>query len=110
MASPTDQIPLLRLLLASSGRHDTLQRDSSTKSCRRAAGFLPAASLAVVHANPPKWELQAASGLGDRTVPSELVADALDRDAVIAGGEWVVAPAGRGLRARRPAASLIMRR
>ncbi len=95
MASPTDQIPLLRLLLASSGRHDTL-KGLLDEVLPEARELLPAGSLAVVHANPPKWELHAASGLGDRTVPSELVADSLDRDAVVVGGEWVVAPLGEG--------------
>lgn len=61
-----------------------------------ARDLLPAASLAVVHANPPKWELQAASGLGDRQAPSELVADALDRDALAVSGEWSAVPLGDG--------------
>jgi transcriptional regulator with GAF, ATPase, and Fis domain len=95
VTTPTDQIPLLRLLLASSGRHDTL-KGLLDEVLPEARELLPAGSLAVVHANPPKWELQSASGLGDRTVPSELVADALDRDAVVADGEWVVAPLGEG--------------
>ena len=95
MASLTDQIPLLRLLLASSGRHDTL-KGLLDEVLPEARELLPVASLAVLHANPPKWELQAASGLGDRTIPSELVADALDRDVVVASGEWVVAPLGDG--------------
>ncbi len=95
MATPTDQIPLLRLLLSSSGRHDTL-KGLLDEVLPEARELLPAASLVVVHANPPKWELEAASGLGDRAVPVELIADAFDRDAVIASGEWVAAPLGDG--------------
>jgi transcriptional regulator with GAF, ATPase, and Fis domain len=95
MTAAQDQIPLLRLLLASSGRHDTL-KGLLDEVLPEARELLPAASLAVVCSNPPKWELQVSSGMGERQMPAELIADAVDRDAVVAEGEWVAAPLGDG--------------
>ena len=65
MPNTADQIPLLRLLLASSGRHDTL-KGLLDEVLPEARELLPAASLVVVHSNPPKWEVQSASGLSHR--------------------------------------------
>ncbi|BBO33519.1 sigma-54-dependent Fis family transcriptional regulator [Lacipirellula parvula] len=95
MAQSADQIPLLRLLLASSGRHDTL-KGLLDEVLPEARELLPAASLVVVHSNPPKWEVQSASGMGERQVPAELVADAIDRDGVAASADWLAAPLGEG--------------
>ena len=95
VANSSDQIPLLRLLLVSSGRHDTLQ-GLLEEVLPEARELLPAATLSVVRANPPKWELQSASGLGQREIPSEVIADAIDRDGVASQDKWTAAPLGDG--------------
>jgi transcriptional regulator with GAF, ATPase, and Fis domain len=102
MAAQSDQLSLLRSILLASGKHDALKPllDEVLPEARAA---LPAAALAVVRANPPKWELQAASGMAERDLPTELIADAVDRDGSASSGEWTAASLGDGfaLAARR---------
>jgi Nif-specific regulatory protein len=102
MTTLTDQLPLLRLMLAATGKHTALKPllDEILPEARAA---LPAAALAVVRSNPPKWELQAASGAAERDLPTELIADAVDREGLATGGNWTAASLGDGfcLAARR---------
>ncbi|HEX6962891.1 MAG TPA: sigma 54-interacting transcriptional regulator [Lacipirellula sp.] len=47
--------------------------------------------MAVVRSNPPKWEIQAASGVAERDLPVDLIAEAVDRESMAAGGGWTAA-------------------
>jgi Nif-specific regulatory protein len=95
MASPSDQLSLLRLLLSASGKHDTL-RAFLDDVLPEARALVPAGALAVVRSNPPQWELQAASGMVEREIPTELIADAMDRDGLATLGDAAVASLGDG--------------
>ena len=99
-----DHYSLLRLLLAASGRHDAIE-PFLTEILAEARALLPAAALAVVRANPPQWQLQAGSGLGQQQLPTEVIAEAIDRDAPVTLNDWTAAPLGDGyaLVARRAA-------
>jgi transcriptional regulator with GAF, ATPase, and Fis domain len=102
MANPADQTSLLRLLLAASGKHDSL-KPFLEEVLPEARVLLPAGALAVVRSNPPKWELQGGSGMTERDVPTDLVADAMDRDGLATSGDAAAASLGDGyaLAARR---------
>jgi Nif-specific regulatory protein len=100
----TDQIALLKVLLDAGTKHGSIKQllDETLPETRATLG---AAGIAVLRSVPPKWELQAASGLNERDIPLDLVADAVDRDSVASSAEWKVASLGSGfaLVARRVA-------
>ena len=98
----TNELPLLRLLLSASGKHDRLEAFLG-EVLPEARAMLPSAALAVVRANPPQWELVAGSGMKQLDIPTEAVAEAIDRDAAVTWSEWTALPLGDGyaLTARR---------
>lgn len=55
---------------------------------------LPADALAVVRANPPQWQILAASGMPEHEIPTDVAADAIDKDAIATWNEWQAAPLG----------------
>ncbi|QDS99545.1 sigma-54-dependent Fis family transcriptional regulator [Adhaeretor mobilis] len=57
---------------------------------------LPAGALAVVLANPPQWQILAVSGVPEHEVPTDVAADALDKDNIAKWNEWQAAPLGNG--------------
>jgi transcriptional regulator with GAF, ATPase, and Fis domain len=95
MAGRTDQTDLLTELLKSS-RNATSLHSFLVEVLPGARASSGAAGLAVVRANPPKWELQGASGVSERELPTELVADAVDRDRSVTSGEWTAVSFGDG--------------
>jgi transcriptional regulator with GAF, ATPase, and Fis domain len=97
-----DQMSLLKLLLDAAAKHRTVKGllDEALPESRATLG---ASGIAVFRSNPPKWDLQAASGASERDVPLDVVADAIDREGVASSGEWKAAPLAKGfaLAARR---------
>ncbi len=93
----------LGLLLAATGKHDRLE-PFLAEVLPEGRALAQAAGLAVLAANPPRWEFVAGSGLTAGQVPTEVAADALDRDATVVLNEWVASPLGDGcvLVTRRP--------
>lgn len=55
---------------------------------------LPADTLAVVRANPPQWQILAASGMPEHEIPTDVAADAIDKEGVATWNEWQAAPLG----------------
>jgi transcriptional regulator with GAF, ATPase, and Fis domain len=86
---------LLRLLLTASGRHDLLEPFLS-EVLPEARALLSAGALAVLRANPPQWQVIAATGARPNEMPIELVGDAVDRGAVATNADWLAAPLGDG--------------
>jgi Nif-specific regulatory protein len=95
MASQIDQLSLLQLLLAASGKFTSLKPLLDEVLPEARAG-LSVMALAVVRSNPPKWELQAARGASERDLPTELIADAVDREGLASAGDWTAASLGGG--------------
>src|SRR5215213_7336271 len=95
MANTSDEMSLHHVLLTASGKHNSLKPllDEVLPEIR---ALLPASGLAVVRPNPPKWEVQAASGVTERDIPLDLVADAVDRDGQTTAGDWIAASLGGG--------------
>jgi Nif-specific regulatory protein len=83
------------LVLAASGKQQAI-KVFLDEVLLEARALLPAAAVAVVRSNPPKWELQATSGLAEREIPTDLVADAVDRERIATAGEWSAASLGDG--------------
>src|SRR5687768_17618477 len=94
-STTSDQTHLLRLMLLAAGRHDAL-KSFLDETLPEARASLPAGALAVVRSNPPKWELQAASGTTERDLPADLIGDAVDRENMVAAGDWKAASLGNG--------------
>lgn len=80
-------------LLAASIEHDT------------EAGFLSAVvpevrdalggtAIAVLRANPPRWDRLAGSGTESQRANQELAAEAIDRDGLVVAHPWLAAPIG----------------
>ena len=90
-----NQLDLLRLLLVSSGKHDSLGAFLA-ETLPEIRDLLPAAAVAVLRANPPKWQVEAASGLGQQQAPTEVVAEALDRGGPASWNDWTAAPLDDG--------------
>ncbi len=97
MKMPTfpNHLELLRLLLSASGRYDRLEAFLS-EVLPEARALMSAGALAVLRANPPQWQLIAANGVRQGDVPTELVGDSVDRNAVATWQEWSAAPLGDG--------------
>jgi Nif-specific regulatory protein len=98
----------LALLLAAAGKHEHVQSLLS-EVLPEGRDLAQAAGLAVVRANPPRWELQAGIGVTEAQVPTEVVAEVVDRDAPATWNEWKAWPLGDGnalvsRRAAHPAA------
>ncbi len=102
MATSASHIELLRLLLSGAGKHDRLEAFLA-ETLPEARALLSAGALAVLRANPPQWQLIAASGVRTGEIPTEVVAEAVDRGDVAAWQDWSAAPLGEGyaLAARR---------
>jgi len=95
MSANPDNPSIPRLLLFASGKQEGL-KSFLDEVLPEARVMLPAAGLAVVRANPPKWELQGGSGLSEREIPLDLVAEAVDRDGLAASDQWTAASLGDG--------------
>jgi Nif-specific regulatory protein len=97
MKMPTfaNHIELFRLLLAGAGKHDRIE-PFLAETLPEARALLSAGALAVLRANPPQWHLVATSGVRGSDLPTEVVADALDRNAVATWQDWSAAPLGDG--------------
>jgi transcriptional regulator with GAF, ATPase, and Fis domain len=108
MKMPTfaGHIDLLKLLLAGAGKHQRLDAFLA-EVLPEARAQLSAGAMAVLRANPPQWQLVATNGVRENEVPTELVADAVDRSAVATFQDWSAASLGEGyaLIARRVADS-----
>jgi Nif-specific regulatory protein len=104
MASGSNQLDIFQALLATASKHSDLG-GFLAEMLPEMRELLPAAALAVLRANPPQWHVQAASGLGHQAPPTELVAEALDRDRLAVWNDWAAAPLSEGyaLLARRAA-------
>jgi Nif-specific regulatory protein len=110
MPASYDLSPVFQRILAAAAGSDNL-RQFLVDVLPEARAALGAAAFAVVRANPPKWEVQGASGANERELPLELIADAVDKDRQTASGEWTAAPLGDGyaLSARRLDSALMAR-
>lgn len=53
---------------------------------------LTAESAAAVRSTPPDWEVVACAGIFPKHVPTDLAAEALDREDVVRQGDWVALP------------------
>ncbi len=104
MPAFANHIELLRLLVTATGKHDRLE-PFLAEVLPEARALLSAGALAVLRANPPQWQLTAASGVRGSEIPTEVVADAVDMNALATWQEWTAAPLGDGyaLVARRVA-------
>jgi Nif-specific regulatory protein len=106
----SDLSSVLQRVIAASSESGNL-RDFLAEVLPEARAALNAAGLAVVKANPPKWESQGASGATDRELPLDLIAEAMDRGRVTTAGEWTVVPLFEdyALAARRVDAAVLPR-
>jgi Nif-specific regulatory protein len=95
MPETAEQTILARYLLAAAGKHLEV-KPFLEEVLPELQVRLPAAAAAVFRANPPQWELQAASGVASREVPLELIAEAVDRDGLAVEGPWTAASLGEG--------------
>jgi transcriptional regulator with GAF, ATPase, and Fis domain len=95
---------LMRLLLSSAGKNDRVEPFLGDV-LPEARTMLQTNALAVLRANPPQWQVIAASGARASEIPTEVVAEAVDGNAVATVDDWTAAPLGDGyaLAARRPA-------
>src|SRR5690349_15249235 len=110
MPASNDLSPVFQRILAAAAGSDNL-RQFLVDVLPESRAALGVAAFAVVRANPPKWEVQGASGANERELPLELIADAVDKDRQTASGEWTAAPLGDGyaLAARRLDSALMAR-
>ena len=93
MPENSDTIETLSVLLAAASKHDRVESLlAEVLPEGRAVG--QAAGVAVLRANPPRWDFQGGSGLSDGQSSTEVAADALDREAPAASGEWSAFPLG----------------
>jgi len=83
------------LILAAAGKHLRLD-DFLAEVLPETRSLIRASGVAVLRTNPPRWEVIAASGLTGGSVPTEIAAEALDREATTVGGEWLATPLGDG--------------
>src|SRR5437870_2872506 len=90
-----NQTELLRLLLADAAKHDRLE-SFLAEALPEARTLLSAGALAVLRANPPQWQVIAASGVRPSEVPTEVVAEAVDRGASATWSDWAAAPLADG--------------
>jgi transcriptional regulator with GAF, ATPase, and Fis domain len=95
MPAFANQTELLRLLLADAAKHDRLE-SFLAEALPEARALLSAGALAVLRANPPQWQVIAASGVRPSEVPTEVVADAVDRNATASYAEWTASPLADG--------------
>jgi Nif-specific regulatory protein len=106
MKMPTlpNHLDLLRLVLAAAGRHERVE-SLLNEVLPEARALMSAGALAVLRANPPQWVVVAATGVRAADVPTDVVADAVDRGAVATRLDWTAAPLAEGfaLAARRSA-------
>lgn len=90
-----NQAELLRLLLADAAKHDRLE-SYLAEVLPEARTLLSAGALAVLRANPPQWQVIAASGVRGSEVPTEVVAEAVDRGGAVNWSDWSAAPLAEG--------------
>jgi Nif-specific regulatory protein len=53
---------------------------------------LDAQAAAIVQATPPEWNIEAARGIGRSSVPTDLAADALERNRLVSAERWRAIP------------------
>ena len=63
-----------------------------SEALSEAAETLPPEAIAVVRSTPPDWVVVACAGVASAHVPTDLAADALDRDRAAKLGDWVAMP------------------
>lgn len=95
MPENSDLSDSLALLLSATGKHDRLD-SLLTEALPEGRALTRASGLAVLCTNPPRWEMIAGSGLAAGTAPTEVAAEALDREATVVSNEWVALPLGDG--------------
>jgi Nif-specific regulatory protein len=103
MPLESTQIDALRLLLTATGKH-ALMAPFLGEVLPEARNLLNLAGIGVLRANPPQWQVAAASGVRASEIPTEVVADAVDRGAIATANGWTAIPLGEAyaLAARRP--------
>ncbi len=95
-------LDLLKLVLAAAAKHDRVDAFLA-EVLPEARAFLSAGALAVLRANPPQWQVTAASGVRASEIPTEVVGDAVDRGGLATWSDWAALPLTEGyaLAARR---------
>ncbi len=68
------------------------QESFLAKSLADAVKLLPAEAVAVVRSTPPDWAIVACSGISANHVPTDLAAEAMDREQLAEQGDWKAFP------------------
>ena len=95
MTPTLPQGDLHRLLLSAASQQDGVE-SFLAEALPEVRAVLGARGVAVLRANPPQWQLVAASGIRSGETPAEALGDAVDRGAVVAWQDWIVAPLSDG--------------